>query len=580
MVRGGTEVKNNKQTNKRRNYKTQAIVELVLMLSVLVFINLILSRYFFRIDLTKEKRYSLSAASINLAKKVDDVLYVKCYLQGEFPAGFKRLSKSTREMLDEFRAYSGGQIQYEFIDPFAEADAKKSGDIVQELGAKGLQPTSVQIKKDDELSQKIIVPGALFYYKGKEIAVNLLKGQFGAAPEEVINSSIELLEYEIANALRKATENKVKRIAILEDHGELDKWDVAEAKAELEQYYDVKRIPLTMVPPQELNNYTGVIIAKPTTAFTEYDKFKLDQYIMNGGKVLWFIDSQIADMDSLQKEPMFMSGSYQLNLDDMLFRYGVRINYNLVQDIQCEAIPILAGMRNGMPQQKLLPWLFYPAAAPVVDHPIVKNMDPVWFQFASGIDTTSNKRIRKTVLLQSSPYARAVPSPVRVDLNMARVRPDPDMFTKGNIPLAVLLEGEFTSIFQYRMGASESSELPFKERISSNKMIVVADGDVIRNQRKKSTGEIYPLGYNRYTNQQFGNKRFVLNCIDYLCDDSGIIEVRGKEITLRLLNKGKIKKEKGTWQAINMIAPLALVLFFGGINRWVRKRKYVYKQAA
>ncbi len=562
---------------KRKSYKTQALVELVLVLVVLVVLNLILSSWFYRIDLTKEKRYSLSPASIALAAKVDDVMYVKCYLEGEFPAGFKRLSKSTREMLDEFRAYSGGKIQYEFIDPFEEADAKKSGDIVQELGDKGLQPTSVQIKKDDELSQKIIVPGAIFYYKGKEIAVNILKGQFGANPEDVINSSIELLEYEIANALRKATEKNAKQIAILEDHGELDKWDVAEAKAELEQYYTVKRIPLTMVPPQELNNYAAIIIAKPTQAFSEFDKFKIDQYIMQGGKVLWFIDTQVADMDSLQKEPMFMSSSYSLNLDDMLFRYGIRVNHNLVQDIQCEAIPILAGMRNGMPQQKLLPWLFYPAAAPVVNHPIVKNMDPVWFQFASSIDTTSAKKIKKTVLLQSSPYSRAVNAPVRVDLNMARVRPEPEMFQKGSLPMAVLLEGEFTSVFQYRMGAANSSELPYKERVENNKMIVVADGDVIRNQRKKSTGEIFPLGYNRYTNQQFGNKRFVLNCMDYLCDDSGIIEVRGKEITLRLLNKAKVKKEKAMWQSVNLLLPLLVVLLFGGINRWIRKRRYTKK---
>lgn len=566
------------EIKKRKSYKTQAIVELALVLSVLVVLNLILSDYFFRIDLTKEKRYSLSEASINLSKQVDDVLYVKCYLEGEFPAGFKRLSKTTREMLDEFRAYSGGQIQYEFIDPFAEADNKKSNDIVQELGAKGLQPTSVQVKKDDELSQKIIVPGALIYYKGKEIAVNLLKGQFGAAPEEVINSSIELLEYEIANALRKATETKAKRIAILESHGELDKWDVAEAKAELEQYYDVKRVPLTDVPPQELNNYAGIIIARPTLEFSEFEKFKIDQYVMNGGKVLWFMDTQIADMDSMQKnDAQFMSASYQLNLDDMLFRYGVRVNYDLVQDIQCEAIPVLSGMRDGMPQSKLAPWLFYPIVAPVISHPIVKNMDPVWFQFASSIDTTTSKKIKKTVLLQTSPYSRAVASPVRVDLNMARVRPEPEMFQKGNLPLAVLLEGEFTSIFQYRAGATQSSELPYKEKIDNNKMIVVADGDVIKNQRKKSTGEIYPLGYNRYTNQQYGNKRFVLNCIDYLCDASGLIEVRGKEITLRLLNKAKIKKEKSKWQMINMAVPLALVLLFGGVNRVIRKKKYIMR---
>ncbi len=562
-----------KQSTKQKN-KNRSITELILVVALVIITNLICSVYFLRFDLTKEKRYSLSEASKNLASRVDDVLYVKVYLEGDFPSGFKHLGKSTKEMLDEFAAYANGNIQYEFIDPFSDADTKKSSDIVKELVSKGLQPTSVQIKKDDEMSQKIIVPGAMFYYKGREIPVNFLKGQFGAAPEDVINSSIELLEYEIANVLRKATETGLKRIAFMDDHGELDQWDVADAKAELEQFYDVKRIPLSSVPPQELNKYAGIIIAKPTLPFSDFDKFKLDQYVMNGGKIIWIIDSQIADMDSLQKEPMFVSVSYDLNLDDILFRYGVRINQNLVQDIQCEAIPILSAVKNGNPQQKLLPWLFFPAATPASDHPIVKNIDPVWFQFASSIDTTSNKDIRKSVLLRTSPYARLMGAPVRVDLNMARIRPDPELFSKGSFPMAVLLEGKFNSIFQYRMGANANPELPFKSSIDNNKMIVISDGDIIRNQRKKSTGEIFPLGYNRYTNQQFGNKRFILNCVDYLCDNSGIIEVRGKEITLRLLNKAKVKQEKTKWQIINIGAPLIIILIFGVTNQWIRKRKY------
>ncbi|MES2781016.1 MAG: gliding motility-associated ABC transporter substrate-binding protein GldG [Bacteroidota bacterium] len=559
---------------KKRSLKIQSITELLLVLALLVLVNLIFSGIFFRFDLTKEKRYSLSTASKNLAGKVDDILFVKVYLEGDFPSGFKRLSKSCKEMLDEFRVYSNGNLQYEFIDPFAEADTEKTNDIVEELSSKGLQPTSVQIKKDDELSQKIIVPGAVFYYKGREFSMNLLKGQFGANPEDVINSSIELLEYEIANVLRKATEKSGKKIAFLEDHGELERWDVADAQKELEQYYEVKRIPISQIPPQTLNEYAGIVIAKPTLPFSEFDKFKLDQYVMNGGKILWLIDSQIADMDSLNSEPYFMSAGYDLKLDDLLFRFGVRINANLVQDIQCEAIPILSSVKNGTPQQKLLPWIFFPVAAPMDNHAIVKNIDHVWFQFANTIDTTASQKIKKTVLLRASPYSRAVPSPARVDLNMARINPDPALFTKGGAPLAVLLEGEFNSVFQYRMGASTDPSLPYKDKIAHNKMIVVSDGDVIRNQRKKSTGEIFPLGYDRYTNQQFGNKRFVLNCIDYLCDDSGLIEVRGKEITLRLLNKAKVKKEKLQWQIVNMTIPIALVLVFGFINGLIRKRKY------
>ena len=552
-----------------------SITELLLVLALLVLLNLIFSGYFFRIDMTKEKRYSLSKASKDLAAKVNDVMFVKVYLEGEFPAGFKRLSKSTKEMLDEFRIYSKGNIQYEFIDPFADATAKKTNDIIQEFGQKGLQPTSVQTKKDDELSQKIIIPGAIFYYKGREYPLNLLKQQFGDAPEAVINSSIELLEYEIANVLRSATELKAKKIAFLDDHGELGQWEVADAEAELKKFYEVKRIPLSSIPPEALKDFAGVVIAKPTLPFSEFDKFKIDQYIMNGGKVIWLVETQIADMDSIGKDGYFMSASYDTKLEDILFRYGVRINANLIQDAQCNAIPILSSAKNGVPQQKLLPWMFFPVTAPTSSHPIVKNIDHIWFQFANSIDTTSNKNLKKTVLLHSSPYSRAVGAPVKVDINLARVNPDPSMFkTAGNYMMAVLLEGPFTSIFQYRQGAVSDPSLPYKDHIDNNKMIVISDGDVIRNQRKKSTGEVFPLGYDRYTQQQFGNKRFFLNCVDFLCDDSGIIEVRGKEITLRLLNKAKVKSEKFEWQLINMVVPIVVILLFGFVNGYVRKKKY------
>lgn len=560
---------------KKRNFKLQSLTELGLVLGLLILLNLILTNYFFRIDLTSEKRYSLSESSKNLAAKVDDVMFVKVYLEGDFPAGFKRLRQSTKEMLDEFAAYTNGKLQYEFVDPFENADAKKANDILQELGEKGLQPTNVQIKKDDESTQKLIVPGAMFYYKGKEVPVNLLKAQFGQGPEEVINESIELMEYEIANVLRKCVKTKAKQVAFIDDHGELARWDVADASNELKEFYAVTRIPLAIQTPQSLMKNDALIIAKPSMPFNEYEKFLLDQFVMHGGKILWLLESQIADMDSLGKGAMFMTGSYDLNLDDMLFKWGVRINPNMVQDLQCNAIPILSTLRNGTPQQKLLPWMFFPVAAPPQQnaHIIVKGIDPVFFQFASSIDTTSNKEVKKTILLTSSPYSRTVGAPVKVDLNMARTQPDPSMFTAGNVPLAVLLEGKFNSLFQYREGA-KTDALPYKPSIDNGKMIVVADGDVIRNQRKQSTGEIFPLGYDRYTNQQFGNKRFLLNCMDYLCDDSGIIEVRAKEIKLRLLDKGKLKSERLKWQIVNMVVPIVLILIFGLTNKIIRKRKY------
>ncbi len=560
---------------KIKNIKSQSLIELCLVIILAFLLNFVLSNYFFRIDLTKENRFSLSNASKNLAAKVVEPMYVKVYLEGEFPADFKRLQRSVKEMLDEFSVYSNGNIQYEFIDPFVDANDKKSNDIIQELGGKGLQATSVQVKKDDEFSQKIIIPGALILYKQREIPLNLLKGQFGAAPEETINSSIELLEYEIANVLRKSVQTKANKLALLRGHGELEKWDIADGRAELELFYDVEDLDVTQVPPQTLNEYVGIIIAKPTIPFTDFDKFKIDQYIMNGGKVLWLMESQSAEMDSLMKTNMFFTSSFNHNLDDILFKYGVRINQNIVQDLQCEAIPILSGMKDGMPQQKLLPWVFYPVTPPSGVHPIIKNIDHVWFQFASSIDTIPNSKIKKTVLLQSSSYSRVVPAPVRIDLEIARLNPEPELFrTGGNKILAVLLEGEFNSIFQYRYDATKNPGLSFKEKIENGKMIVVSDGDIIKNQRKKTTGEIFPLGFNRFTQQQFGNKRFLLNCVDYLCDESGIIEIRSKEITLRQLDKAKVKKEKKMWQLVNIAVPIVLVLLFGWMNRLIRNKKY------
>lgn len=560
---------------KKKSIKYQSITELLLVFAIIVLANLILSNYFFRIDLTKEKRFKLSKSSISLAEKVNQTMFVKVYLEGEFPSGFKRLRQSTKEMLDEFRVYSNNNIQYEFIDPFKDADEKRSNDIIQELGSKGLQPTNVQIKRDDEFSQKIIVPGALFFYNGREFAVNLLKSQFGAAPEETINSSIELMEYEFANVLRKATEKSVKKIGFIHGHGELDKWDIAEAKRELEQYYTIEDVDLSIQVPEKLKEYAGIIIARPTLPVNDFDKFKIDQYIMNGGKVLWLVETQLAEMDSLYSRNMYVTPGYPHGLEEMLFSYGARVNQNIVQDLQCNGIPVLSGMSNGTPQQKILPWMFYPVISPSTDHPIVKNIDPIWHQFTASIDTTGNKNVKKTVLLQSSEYSRAVNAPVRVDLTIARLNPEPALFRgKGNHITAVLLEGVFNSTYRYRYDASKQPTLAFKDHIDNNKMIVVADGDVIRNQYKKSTGEVFPLGYDRYTNQQFGNARFILNCMDYMCDDSGIIEVRAKEITLRLLDKGKIKKEKLMWQVINMGLPIAIILLFGLINRMIRKRKY------
>ncbi|HLP31939.1 MAG TPA: Gldg family protein, partial [Bacteroidia bacterium] len=360
--------------------------KLLLALGMIVLINVLSQQLFFRVDLTKEKRYTLSASSERLASKLNDVLYIKVYLEGEFPAGFKRLRNSTRELLDEYRIVSDGKIEYEFIDPFEGKTTEQINEIVQQLGEKGLYPTNVQIKQDDEMSQKLIVPGATFAYKGKEYPLNLLKNQFGADPEQTINQSLELLEYQISNVLRKCTIEEKKKIAFLTGNGELQGKEVADFARELAEYYELGRINLHDFPVEKLTEFDGMIIAKPDSFFTEYDKFKIDQYIMHGGKVIWLIDALFANMDSTRNSAgEFMTYNYDLNLDDMLFRYGARINPVLVQDLQSNYIPILNNFPGAPAQTKMLPWLFYPVMGSSSNHPIVKNLDYVWGQFTNTI---------------------------------------------------------------------------------------------------------------------------------------------------------------------------------------------------
>lgn len=557
------------------NKKKQSYIQLIIVIGIIILLNAILNNYFFRIDLTKEKRYTLAQPSKNLAAKVKEGILIKVYLEGDFPAGFKRLQKATKEMLDEFKIYSNNTIQYEFIDPLSNTTSKQSNEILQELSDIGLQATNIQLKKEDGFSQKIIVPGAVLYYGDKKIPINLLKSQFGQAPEAVINSSIEQLEYEIANALRKVTQTKVRKLAFLKGNGELEKWNIIDGKAELKQYYEIDDIDLAIVPPNFLNEYNGIIVPKPTLPFSDFDKFKLDQYVMHGGKIIWLVESQLADMDSLRNSPQYYSISYNLGLEDLFYKFGVRINNNIVQDLMCNSIPVLSGMKNGTPEQKLLPWMYFPVVPPTSAHPIVRGVDPIWFQFAASIDTIPSKKIKKTVLLASSPYSRVVPAPARVDIELARLEPDEKLFrTGGNKTMAILLEGEFSSSFEFIFDKTKNPELDFKSKIENNKMIVISDGDVVRNQYSQSKGQVFPLGYDRYANQQFGNKKFLLNCVDYLCDDSGIIEIRSKEVTLRLLDKAKIKREKLFWQLINVGLPIVIILIFGVANHFYRRRKY------
>ncbi|MCB0380820.1 MAG: gliding motility-associated ABC transporter substrate-binding protein GldG [Flavobacteriales bacterium] len=574
-----------KNVNKKRDITT-----LIAGVGVILLLNYIGSFAFERFDLTSEKRYTISENSKELSANLEDIVFVKVYLEGEFPAGFKRLRDETREMLNEFRAYSKGNIEYEFINPSESPDEKEREEIYKQLYKEGLRPTDLNVKDEDGQTNKIIWPGAIFTYRGKDVPVQLLKSQMGTSPEMMLNGSIEALEYEVANAIRNLIIPVKPKIALIEGHGELDKVETASLATMLAEFYTVDRISIdeqlaslterVMIDSLKAfkvkTKYDVIIIAKPTQPFSEKDKFVIDQFVMYGGKVVWLIDPVFASMDSLQNADITMAIPQNVNLDDQLFTYGVRLNTNLILDIQSAPIPVVTGRVGNQPKTQLFPWFFFPLLTQANTHPIVNNLNAVKGEFVSTIDTIARPNIHKTGLLKSSIYTKVSNTPTRISLGMLRVEPDQYQFTDGNQVAAVLLEGKFQSVFKNRISPqiATSNEINFKEESDFNKMVVVADGDIAKNYVNVKTSQYYQLGYDRFTNQQFGNDDFMLNVVNYLCDDTGIMGVRSKKLTIRLMDKTLLKKEKFKWQLINTVLPIGLILIFGIAHYFDRKKKY------
>lgn len=576
-------VKNNANRNKD-------LSALAIGILLIVLINFSASLLFERFDLTSEKRYSLSNASKELVKNLDDIVYVKVYLEGDFPAAYKKMRDETREMLDEFRAYSNDNLDYEFINPAESGDEKITKEIYQQLFKQGLQPTDLNEKTTDGFSNKLIWPGAIFFYKGKEIPVQLLKSKLGSNPVNMINSSIEGLEYEIANAIYNLTTELKPKIAFIDGHGELNKYEVASLSTSLAEFYSIDRIKINgelysltertmkdstqefVVHPK----YDAIIIAKPTQKFSEKDKFIIDQYIMYGGKVVWMIDPVFASMDSLRTSDVTMAIPQDLNLDDQLFTYGVRVNANLIQDLQSAPIPIVTGMVGNQPKTELYPWYFFPLLTPANSHPIVNNLNAVKGEFTSTIDTINKAGITKIGLLKSSQYTKVSSAPTRVSLSFLRFEPDQSQFNKGHQVAAALLEGSFESVFKNRVPPQilEANEIAFREKSKPNKMVVIADGDIAKNAVNPRTNEYMALGLDRYTKQQYGNADFMLNVMNYMCNDNGLMSVRTKKFKIRLLDHTVVKDERVTWQIFNTVLPVGIMLLFGIAHFFYRKRKY------
>ena len=580
-----------------KNNKRHEISSLFITLIIIVLVNVIGSFVYTRIDLTSEKRYTLSNTSKEILRDLDDYVYFRVYLEGDFPAGFKKLRKETKEMLDEFRAYSKF-IDYEFINPSDGNSQSERNETYKILWQSGLNYYTETIQTSNGVQQIMIWPGIILSYREHEMPIDLLSGESGQSQETVLNNSAQDLEYKLISAIKDISTTNRKTIAFVDGHGELTDNEVYDIANSLSKKYNIKRATLNeQVGALTRRDYSrdssivikpafdAIILAKPTEPFSEKDKFLLDQYIMYGGKVMWLIDPVSASMDSLQSAESTMGLALNLNLDDQLFKYGVKLNRNLLLAYPCAQIGLVTGEGSSM-QSMLLPWYYFPLLTAASEHPVVRNIEAVKADFVSSMETTtSSPEIRKIPLLKTSDYTKVSSAPVYISLDILNQRPNAQMFPQKGMVTAYLLTGRFTSLYENRLPETfvESPEIGFKNESVPTSMIVVTDGDIIRNQlaqldyakkNSKRIGSPLPLGYDQYTNITYGNKQFIENAMSYLLEGEGLINVRSRELKIRLLDMNKVNSNPVKWQLINVVLPSALMILFGIILAILRKKKY------
>lgn len=548
---------------------------------LLVAINYIASFVPIRFDLTQEKRYTLSPATKKLIRSLGDRVTITVFLDGEMQAGFKKLSNSTREMLKEFKELNASNIQFSFTKPAAEAGA--GGITADSLLKLGLKPTNVRVraKAGESEEQRYLFPGAMITYGNRVETVDLLQGQDMTGGIQSLNNAEALLEYKFAHAIQKITAEQVPVIGYLVGNGQPLSYNVYDLiERTLKPNYGFGFVPIDSVPVIP-HDFSALMIVKPTQPFTDAQKLKLDQYVMQGGKIFWLVDRLYAEMDSLmRRQSDFVAFDRGLNIDDLLFKYGVRINGDLVQDLQCDQLPMVVGNYGDKPQMDLQPWQYFPLVTANNNNPISGNMDRVLTIFPNSIDTVKAPGIRKTVLLASSANSRSLVTPAIVSLNSVKTEDDLKSFNLKHLPIAVLLEGRFTSLYTNRLSQGSMDTLagiykqPFRAATAEeSKMIVASDGDLVANVVTQKEGPL-PMGYNQFTNYQYANKDFLLNSIEYLVNPTGILDTRSKSYTLRVLDPAAVEENKTFWQLINIGLPIGLILVFGAIWQALRRRKY------
>jgi ABC-2 type transport system permease protein len=547
-----------------------AIAGIILLVSASSFLRL-------RFDLTEDKRFTLSWPTRNVLEHLKNDIYIQVYLDGDIPIPLKRLKRSVGEMLDEFKIASGRKIDYEFINPSSEKDTKRREEQYQNLVKKGLNPVDLHAgDAEGGLSEKIIFPGLIVNYNGIEVPVNFLNNSSSSYEQNILRS-IEGLEYELIQTISTLSSDSINKIAFIEGHDEIPEIETADITMNLARFFTVDR-GIIGGKSGILDKYAAVVIAGPEKVFNESDKLVLDQYIMKGGKVLWLLDEVKVNSDSLVNGETV--GLYRpLNIEDQLFRYGVRINPVIVQDLECASIRLM--VMSGGTRQKVVsaPWVYFPLLRPAINNPITRNLNRVEGKFANYIDTVGlDPAIKKKILLSSSSLSHVISPPVLISLKEAEQTPDEKIFNKLNLPVAVLLEGKFPSVFKNRIvsNLTEDKNLKIITESKETRMIVISDADIIRNEVNRSgmNATPLPLGRDKYTGMIYGNTDFLINCLNWLVDKNGIMELRSRELRLRLLNSKIIKAEKIKWQIVNVAGPLAIVLLAGFIYGYFRKKRY------
>jgi ABC-2 type transport system permease protein len=559
---------------KGESLKRKGYLRLIVFVFVLLLVNILAQFAYTRIDFTKEKRFTLTEKTKETLKKNKNEVIVTVFLDGDMPSAFKRLRNATKDMLADYKAYSTSNFKVVFIDPVSGLTLEERDTVIQHLYEMGIRPTNINIKTDAGFSEKLVFPMALIESNGKRMPVKLLQNLGGEASnyDESINNSIKNLEYVFTSSLKKVISGYNPRIGFTEGNGEPDNRYLYDAITALSDSYVVGRVNLDSITKQGLDSLKMLVVAKPLKTFTEAQKYKINYFVMKGGHVVWSLDQVRMELDSLRSGRSFMATNNNLNLDDMLFEYGARINYDIIADVNSAEIPVATGGPRGDIQ--MAPWLYYPILLPDTSNNLVKNLDHIKAEFASTVDTIGSKNVNKRVILTTSPYNKVYTSPKMFNLQMVEEQPTQKEFTSVPKNVGVLLEGSFKSVFLNRPvpeGITEKYDLPAQSKPA--KMIVLGDGDIFRNQ-VSGDGSPFPLGFDRYTQQNFGNKGLLLNIVDYFTNEDNLIALRNKEVTVRPLDKTLVRTEKTKWQLVNTVLPILLLICFAIFQHYYRKHKY------